>query len=387
MIHASGVFTTIIILAISVFLIREGSSIFNKYKIETGYAVVVSNENPITELSSEQLRKINTSEIETWDKLGWEPTKIEILTLESLEDKFSAEELGKRYENAETVIYEYIDSHPNVIGIFPKRFLDPKLTRVKLEKVTLISLLFRNHWYPNSNPFPDFGAAAIIYGSLYVSILAMIIAVPIGLIVAVFLAEIATSRILKFQKFFIELLAGIPSVILGLFGLVYVVPTIKLTFNLDRGETVLAGGIVLAIISLPSLISLSEDALRSVNKEVKEASLALGATKLQTIIRISLPMAQSGIFSAIILSAGRAFGETMAVLMVTGNSTLFSVSPLESVRTITGTIASELGESPVGSLHYESLFILGSILFFITFFFNLIASAIMGMDHAAKIKN
>lgn len=374
------------ILAISVFLIREGSSIFGKYKIETGYAVVVNRDNPVQTLTSAQLRSINTSEITSWEKLGWNQQEIEVFTLENLEEKFTPEELGEKMENAEAKIFEYVDGHPNVIAIFPKRYLDPRLTRLKLEKVTFVSMLFQNNWYPNSNPFPDFGAGAIIYGSLYVSFLAMLLAVPIGLIVAIFLAEIASKEVMQVYKFFIELLAGIPSVILGLFGLVFIVPAIKQAFDLDRGETILAGGIILAIISLPSLISLSEDALRSVNKEVKAASLALGASKFQTIFRISLPMAKSGIYSAIILSGGRAFGETMAVLMVTGNSTLFSASPLESVRTITGTIASELGESPVGSLHYESLFILGSVLFLITFFFNLIASAIMEVGHDKKVK-
>jgi phosphate transport system permease protein len=367
-------------------LFREGSKIFDRYKIEDGYAVVVNNENPISRLTPRELRNINTKEIDSWAQVGWHSEKIEIFSLDNLDEKFSKEELGDKFENAENLIFEYIESHPYSLGIFPKKYLHPKLTRIKLEKVTLSSIIFNNEWYPNSNPFPDFGAFAIIYGSLYVSLFAMFFAVPIGLIAAIYNAEIGSKTWVQIQRPIIELLSGIPSVILGLFGLVFVVPIIKETFTLDRGETALAGSIVLAIIALPTMISICEDALRSVNRETKEASLALGATHLQTILKVSLPMAKSGIVSAIILCAGRAFGETMAVLMVTGNSTLIPDSPFQSVRTITGTIASELGEAPVGSLHYESLFILGSILFFITFLFNLIASAISGSYNVSKIK-
>ena len=185
------------------------------------------------------------------------------------------------------------------------------------------------------------------------------------------MSEIADARSRKILKPLIELLAGIPSVVYGFFGLVIIVPLIQRTFNLPVGETALAGSVVLGIMALPTIITISEDAMRNTPRAMKEASLALGASKWQTIYKIVVPYSASGITAGAILGIGRAIGETMAVLMVTGNAAVIPHSILEPVRTIPATIAAELGEVSHGGLHYEALFALGCILFLITLFINL----------------
>jgi phosphate transport system permease protein len=174
----------------------------------------------------------------------------------------------------------------------------------------------------------------------------------------------------------IELLAGIPSVVYGFFGLVALVPLIQNTLHLPVGETALAGSLILAIMALPTIITIAEDAMRNTPKSMREASLALGATHWQTIYRVVIPYARSGISAAVVLGVGRAVGETMAVMMVTGNAAVMPRSLFESVRTIPATIAAELGEAPSGGTHYQSLFLLGCILFAITMIISVTAEMI-----------
>jgi phosphate transport system permease protein len=185
------------------------------------------------------------------------------------------------------------------------------------------------------------------------------------------MSEIANEKVRRIMKPLIELLAGIPSVVYGFFGLVIIVPLIQTTFNLPVGETGLAGSIILGIMALPTIITISEDAMRNTPRAMKEASLALGASKWQTIYKVVIPYSISGITAGAILGIGRAIGETMAVLMVTGNAAVIPHSILEPVRTIPATIAAELGEAPNGGLHFQALFALGCILFLITLFINL----------------
>ena len=180
------------------------------------------------------------------------------------------------------------------------------------------------------------------------------------------MAELASKQMRSILKPLIELLAGIPSVVFGFFGLVIIVPLVQKTFNLPVGETALSGSIVLAIMALPTIITVAEDALKNTPRAMKEASLALGATQWQTIYKVVIPYSISGITSAIVLGVGRAIGETMAVLMVTGNAAIIPHTLLEPVRTIPATIAAELGEAPSGGAHYQALFALGAILFLIT---------------------
>jgi phosphate transport system permease protein len=199
---------------------------------------------------------------------------------------------------------------------------------------------------------------------------------PLGLAASVYLAEIADERIRKILKPVIELLSGIPSVVYGFFGLVVIVPFLQDLFNLPVGETALAGSILLAIMALPTIITVSEDAIRTCPRSMKEASLALGASHWQTIKKVILPYASSGITAASILGIGRAIGETMAVLMVTGNAANIPTSLNQPVRTIPATIAAELGEAPFGGLHFKSLFALACMLFLITMITNMIAERI-----------
>jgi phosphate transport system permease protein len=235
----------------------------------------------------------------------------------------------------------------------------------------LLNFLLTKEWIPNAKPAGIYGALPLILGTLWVSLLAILIAFPLGLSVAIYMAEIADKRIYTFLKPVIELLAGIPSVVYGFFGLVVIVPQIQHLFGLPVGETALAGALLLAIMALPTVISISESAIHNTPRSVKEASYALGASHWQTIHKVILPYARKGITAAAVLGIGRAIGETMAVLMVTGNAALIPTSILQPVRTIPATIAADLGESPQGGLHFKSLFALGCILFIITLIINL----------------
>ncbi|MDI6827765.1 MAG: phosphate ABC transporter permease subunit PstC [Armatimonadota bacterium] len=230
--------------------------------------------------------------------------------------------------------------------------------------------LFGREWLPLSGRFE---ILPLILGSLVVTAGAIIIAVPLGVAVAVYIAEIASPRMKDLLKPVIETLAAIPSVVIGFIGLLVVAPAVKTLFNLPTGLTAFTGAIMLAFMSLPTIISISEDALTAVSVEYRAASLALGATKWQTIRRIVVPSARSGILAAVMLGIGRVIGETMAVLMVTGNAAIIPHSIFQPVRTMTATIAAEMGETVQYSPHYFALFAIGLVLFLITFLINLIA--------------
>jgi phosphate transport system permease protein len=237
--------------------------------------------------------------------------------------------------------------------------------------------LFRVRWNPVSFEKELFGILPLLTGSVLVTLLATIIAVPFGVCAAVYLAEIAKPVEREFLKPFIELLAGLPSVVIGFFGLVVLAPMVKQFFHLQTGLTGLTGALLLALMAIPTIISISEDAIRSVPLSYKEASLALGASRLQTIWKVTVPAALSGITAAVMLGIGRVIGETMAVMMVTGNAAVITFSPLESVRTLTATIAAEMGEVPFGSAHYRALFCIGVVLLLLTFGLNMIAQKVL----------
>lgn len=234
-----------------------------------------------------------------------------------------------------------------------------------------------DRWIPVSFQQQLFGILPLITGTLLVTGLAVAMAVPIGVCGAVYLSEIATPVERAFFKPFIELLAGIPSVVIGFFGLVVVAPRVKEVFHLSSGLTALTGALILGIMAVPTIVTISEDAIRSVPETYKQASLALGASRVQTIWRVTVPAALSGIVAAVMLGVGRVVGETMAVLMVTGNAALVTLSPFESVRTMTATIAGEMGEVAFGSDHYRVLFCLGLILLLFTFVLNIIAQLVL----------
>ena len=240
------------------------------------------------------------------------------------------------------------------------------------ETVTPSSFIFGKSWYPISEP-PQLGILPLILGSLVVTLGAALISVPIGVACAIYIAEVAPLRTKEILKAGIELLAAIPSVVLGFIGMVTLVPWIKTIFNLPTGLTALSGSIMLAFMAMPTIVSIAEDALYSVPKSYKEGSLALGATHWQTIYRVLLPAASSGILAAIMLGIGRVIGETMAVMMITGNAAVLPDSLLQPVRTLTATIAAEMGEAVVGSEHFYALFAIGIVLFIISFAVNVTA--------------
>ena len=271
-----------------------------------------------------------------------------------------------------TVIGEIVAGNPGIIAFVPSKFIEKDFPGhlLKDESISFDEVFAGKEWFPTATPAPQFGFLPLITGTLWVSFFAILFALPFGLSVAVYMSEVADHRTRSFLKPVIELLSGIPSVVYGFFGLIVIVPLIQKVFNLPVGETGLAGSIVLAIMALPTIITVSEDAMRNCPRAMREASLALGATRWQTIYKVVIPFSVSGITSGVVLGIGRAIGETMAVLMVTGNAAVIPTTILEPLRTIPATIAAELGEAPAGGAHYEALFLLGVVLFFITMLIN-----------------
>jgi phosphate transport system permease protein len=234
--------------------------------------------------------------------------------------------------------------------------------------------LFSTRWYPIES---HFGLWPLILGSLAVTIGAAIIAMPTGLLTAIFIAEVAPRWLREILKPAIEVVAGIPSVVLGFFGMVVLSPLVRTVLGVPTGLTAFTGSLVLAYMALPTIISVAEDALDAVPRSYRDAALALGATKWQTIWMVTVKAARSGIVTAVMLGIGRAIGETMAVMMVTGNAARMPLS-LDAfflpVRTMTATIAAEMGEVARDSTHFHVLFAIGIVLFAITFIVNLVAS-------------
>ncbi len=244
------------------------------------------------------------------------------------------------------------------------------------DKIALDSLL-GTRWYPIE---AYYGVLPLIGGSIMVTLGAAIIAVPVGIGTAIFIAEIAPRWARDILKPLVEVLGGLPSVVLGFLGILALSPFLRQFLDLPTGLTAFTGGILLGGIAIPTIVSVAEDALDAVPKSYRDAALALGATKWQTIWRVTLPAARSGVLTAIMLGIGRAIGETMAVMMVTGNAAVLPIglSALFSpVRTMTASIAAEMGEVANGSEHYHVLFLIGIILFLISLTINVTASAVV----------
>ncbi len=379
-IKTSGWVSSIIVLLIIIFLFKEATGLFTKSPLEEGYVLVVNKKNPIDKLSPDQLKNVFDRDSTSWKTLGGMNAPIEIFTVEDISTFYNDSMIGANMENLPWCINDHIAKTENVISYFPEKYLpknfDGKL--MHLDNVSVYQFLKNKIWLPSARPVAQVGAMPLIISTLLVSLVAILIALPIGLAAAIYLAEVADSRIRTFLKPVIELLAGIPSVVYGFFGLVIIVPFIQKIFNLPVGETGLTGSIILAIMALPTIITVAEDALRTVPKAMKEASLALGATHWQTIYKVMIPYASSGITAAAILGIGRAVGETMVALMVTGNANNFTFSLLKPIRTIPATIAAELGEASYGGLHFKALFALGCILFLITLMINVYVEYLSG---------
>jgi phosphate transport system permease protein len=259
-------------------------------------------------------------------------------------------------------------------GIFSLLFIEgfPAIRTLGLK-----SFLFSSRWDPTSPVRESYGILSMITSTLMVTLGALVIAVPIGIAAAAYIADVAKPRVREVVKPVIEILAGIPSVVVGFLGIIVIGPMISKIFGTSNGLNAINGSILLAIMSLPTIISISEDAILAVPQDYKNASLALGADRWQTLVRVTIPAALSGIIASVMLGMGRAIGETMTVLMATGNAPAMPHHFLDSVRTMTSTIAIEMGETVQGGTHYQSLFVIGIILFVMTFIVNLISDLIL----------
>ena len=233
------------------------------------------------------------------------------------------------------------------------------------------------NWRPDSVVRPQYGILALLAGTVSVTLLAMLIAVPLGLGAAVYVSEFAGPRVKETLKVVIELLAAIPSVVWGFIGYMVLGPIIIYFTDAPIGINILNGGIILALMSVPIIVSVSEDALRAVPDSYREAAVALGASRWETVYRVLFPAAKNGLLAAVLLGVGRAIGETMAVLMATGHAVQIPHSLLDPVRTLTATIAAELGETVAGDDHYRVLFVIGIVLFVVAFAVNLTADLVV----------
>jgi phosphate transport system permease protein len=383
----SGGLTSLIVVLIVVFLFREGLGLFGSPAMEPSSVLAVNKTNPVRSLSASQVKNIFDQNITHWNDIGGKKDTIILFRIDDLTNYVSEEEIGANLENIPACLNKVVDSIPNILAFLPANKIpkDFKGILIPSAKITPGTFLGGKEWFPTAEPAAQMGVLPLILGTLLVSLVAILIALPLGLSTAIYMGEIAPDRMRRILKPVIELLAGIPSVVYGFFGLVVIVPLIKDTFGLDVGETALSGSIILAIMALPTIITISEDAMRNTPRAMKEASLALGATKWQTIYKVVIPYSASGITAAAILGIGRAVGETMAVLMVTGNASVMPHSILAPVRTIPATIAAELGEAPQGGLHYKALFALGCILFLITLIINLSVESISKRKKGQRI--
>ena len=262
-----------------------------------------------------------------------------------------------------------------IIGIFV--FITREGFGFVLGKLDWGEFLTSPRWRPTSEYNPTYGILAMIAGTASVTGLAMIVAIPFSLGAAIFIAEFATGKLREALKVLVELLAAIPSVVWGFIGLTIMNPLIIDLFDVPVGLNVLNAGIILGLMAAPIMTSIAEDALKAVPDRYREAAEALGATRGQIVFRVVLPAAKNGLLGAVLLGVGRGFGETMAVLMATGHAINIPDSIFDSVRALTATIAAELGETAVGSEHYQALFTIGIFLFIITFLINLSADLIV----------
>jgi phosphate transport system permease protein len=262
-----------------------------------------------------------------------------------------------------------------VIGIFV--FVTIEGMGFLFEGFSFSEVFTSQYWEPSDEDNPEYGMLALMAGTASVTGLAMLIAIPFSLGAAIYIAEFSTGKTREYLKVLVELLAAIPSVVWGFIGLSIMNPLIIETFDVPVGLSVLNAGVILGLMAAPIMTSIAEDALKAVPDRYREAAEALGATRWQVIYKTVLPAAKNGLLGAVLLGVGRGFGETMAVLMATGHSVNIPGSVFDSVRALTATIAAELGETAVGSEHYQVLFSIGIFLFLITFIINLTADLIV----------
>ncbi len=242
-------------------------------------------------------------------------------------------------------------------------------------QISVWDFLLGDYWYPTDDP-PDFGIFPLMAGSVAVTAISSLIAIPLGVMTAVYLAEIASFRLRSVVKPMVEMLAALPSVVIGFFGMVVVAPFLQEIFDMPTGLNLFNASVMLAFMSVPTICSISEDAIFNVPSELREASLALGATQWETIRRVVLPASLSGISTGVILGMSRAIGETMVVLMVAGGAAMTPTSLFDPIRPMPASIAAEMAEAPFRGEHYQALFATGIVLFLFTLLFNMVAEHI-----------
>jgi phosphate ABC transporter membrane protein 1, PhoT family (TC 3.A.1.7.1) len=284
----SGFVTSITILLIIVFLFSEAFGLFGSKAIEDGYVLALNKQNKVTDITPAEIKKVFDGEITNWSQLGGGNTPITVFRLENLTDYYSEEELGPEYAYAGAKIAELINKNPGMVGFIPNTYLDKSFQGhlIKDKTISMKDVLTGTEWFPTATPAPLFGILPLITGTLWVSFFAILFALPFGLSVSIYMSEVSNHKVRDILKPIIELLSGIPSVVYGFFGLIVIVPLIQKVFHLPVGESGLAGSIVLAIMALPTIITVSEDAMRNCPRSMREASLALGASKWQTIYKV-----------------------------------------------------------------------------------------------------
>lgn len=262
-----------------------------------------------------------------------------------------------------------------VVAIF--FFVLREATPMLFGKIDLVEFFTSTDWQPTSDVRPRYGILALLVGTVSVSLLAMALAVPLGLGAAVYISEFSRGRTKETLKITIELLAAIPSIVWGFIAYMVLGPLIIQVTGAPVGVNLFNGGVVLALMSIPIIVSVGEDALKAVPDAYREAALAMGASRWEVIVRVLFPAAKNGLLAAVLLGIGRAIGETMAVLMATGHAVQIPHSLFDPIRTLTATIASELGEAVKGGDHYRVLFVIGLVLFAVTFVVNLTADLVV----------
>ncbi|HEY4784987.1 MAG TPA: phosphate ABC transporter permease subunit PstC, partial [Bacteroidales bacterium] len=298
---SSSTITSITVIFIVIFLFNEGFGLFSSKPTEPGYFLAVNSNNSVNKLTSEQIDLIFNQDITNWKKVGGKNDSIVLFTFNNITTYIPEDSLGANLEKMPDQINKFIQSNSGVIAYFPDTYKpkDFKGTLVPIGNVKVSEFLSGTKWYPTNQPAAQLGVLPMILGTLWVSLGAILIALPLGLATAIYLAEVADKRLRNILKPLIELLAGIPSVVYGFFGLVVIVPLVQKTFGLAVGETALVGSIILGIMALPTIITIAEDAILTTPKTLKEASLALGATRWQTMVRVVIPYSKSGIAAGI----------------------------------------------------------------------------------------
>jgi phosphate transport system permease protein len=384
--------TAIVALAgIAFFLFKEAIPTFTKPYPSSikAFVPVVQRSNQIWKntINKSTLRDVFTGKITNWKELGGEDESIIVISYSettSEGEKWIKGLLGGASLPSNAIKVndgEEMDSaireNTNAIGYMYREDIGRGLKEFQLTShVGILEFLFGKSWYPPPNDPPSFQIFPILLASIIVTLFSAIISVPLGVGCAIYMSEIAHTRTNEIMKPVIELFAALPSVVIGFFGMVVVAPFLQREFGIATGLNLTNASILLAFMAVPTIASVSEDALRAVPQNIKEASYALGATRWETTWRIVVPAALSGISSAVILGLARSMGETMVVLMVAGGAAMIPTSLFDPVRPMTSAIAAEMGEAARGGMHYHALFAIGVTLFILTFCFNLLADFI-----------